>query len=389
MSVVSGLHPAGAQISTITSTANQAPLSTAVQPDSSFAPITELQASAASQNPAQQRSYDQQKLEAKHLTYQLETIEQTRQQNVQIQQQGTGLNDQLLSLAENSSQALQGENNQAKEIIAQLNIASDTSKKETNVAGATTRNTDEAVANTAQKSASDAPDKSENIETDKVQKQINAKAEAQELAQIRKLSERDIEVKNHEQAHKNAAGQYGGQMTLEFVQGPDGRRYAVGGEVSIDISVVAGDPRATISKMDQIKRAALSPAEPSSQDRQVAAEAARIRTVAQQELLLMVEETSELESELKVENDEKSNVVNDEKDNNSEEFQAMAAEKQASSTSDFGKIDQNEESSESSSGLSGFINTFIPSSSIDEQLQSIDLFKAQADKLGRNLDLII
>ena len=47
------------------------------------------------------------------------------------------------------------------------------------------------------------------------------------------------------------------------------------GEVSIDKSPVRGDPQATIEKMQQVRRAALAPAQPSGQDRQVAAEARR------------------------------------------------------------------------------------------------------------------
>ncbi|MEM6357195.1 MAG: putative metalloprotease CJM1_0395 family protein, partial [Pseudomonadota bacterium] len=49
------------------------------------------------------------------------------------------------------------------------------------------------------------------------------------------------------------------------------------GSVSIDVSPVPGDPEATIAKMQQVKAAALAPAEPSSADRRVAtvAEAAQ------------------------------------------------------------------------------------------------------------------
>ena len=57
--------------------------------------------------------------------------------------------------------------------------------------------------------------------------------------------------------------------------GPDGNRYAIGGEVSIDVAPVDGDPEATIAKMEIVKAAALAPAEPSAQDRKVAAIAER------------------------------------------------------------------------------------------------------------------
>jgi hypothetical protein len=48
---------------------------------------------------------------------------------------------------------------------------------------------------------------------------------------------------------------------------PDGCDYALGGEVAIDTSAIAGDPEATLRKMEQIRRAALAPANPSGQDR--------------------------------------------------------------------------------------------------------------------------
>ena len=78
-------------------------------------------------------------------------------------------------------------------------------------------------------------------------------------------------VRAHEQAHKAAAGAHAkGGPTYEYQSGPDGKRYAVGGEVQIDTSPVPNDPQATIQKMQQVQRAANAPAEPSSQDRRVA-----------------------------------------------------------------------------------------------------------------------
>ena len=69
---------------------------------------------------------------------------------------------------------------------------------------------------------------------------------------------------------------HGGAVSFQYQTGPDGKRYAVGGEVPIDVSSVEGDPRATLAKMQQIRRAALAPASPSGQDRAVAAQASRI-----------------------------------------------------------------------------------------------------------------
>lgn len=101
---------------------------------------------------------------------------------------------------------------------------------------------------------------------------------------IQQLKKTDREVKAHEQAHKNAGGQFAGSASFSYAVGPDGIRYAVGGEVSIDIAPVEGDPKATIAKMATIAAAALAPAKPSGQDRRVAALAASIRAEAQAEL---------------------------------------------------------------------------------------------------------
>ncbi|OBP13254.1 hypothetical protein A5320_19595 [Rheinheimera sp. SA_1] len=118
-------------------------------------------------------------------------------------------------------------------------------------------------------------------------KQQNAAQQRQEAAEQRELAElkkRDAEVKAHEAAHSSVGGQLASGPSYSFDLGPDGQQYAVGGEVQIDLSPVPGDPQATIIKMQQVKAAALAPSEPSSADRQVAAEAARRITEAQAEL---------------------------------------------------------------------------------------------------------
>ena len=105
-----------------------------------------------------------------------------------------------------------------------------------------------------------------------------------ELAEIARLKKRDREVRAHEQAHKAAAGQYAGAPQYTYQRGPDGKNYAVGGEVSIDTGAIPGDPEATLRKAQQLQRAALAPAEPSSQDQSVAAEAASMAIKARIEL---------------------------------------------------------------------------------------------------------
>lgn len=109
-----------------------------------------------------------------------------------------------------------------------------------------------------------------------------SEADQNALAQ---LSARDREVRAHEAAHSNAGGRFAGAPSYTFEQGPDGSSYAVGGEVSIDVAPIAGNPEATIQKAQTVRRAALAPAQPSSQDRAVAAQAAAIELAARQELL--------------------------------------------------------------------------------------------------------
>ena len=107
----------------------------------------------------------------------------------------------------------------------------------------------------------------------------------QDMQIVESLKARDREVRAHEQAHKSVGGQYAGAISLSYQSGPDGRRYAVGGEVPIDVSPIPGDPEATIVKMTIVKAAATAPAQPSTQDIMVAAEAGRIQMEAQNELL--------------------------------------------------------------------------------------------------------
>lgn len=105
-------------------------------------------------------------------------------------------------------------------------------------------------------------------------------------SQIQTLKARDQEVRNHEQAHLSAAGGLAvSGASFEFVTGPDGQRYAVGGEVSIDTSGVPGDPEATLRKAETIRRAALAPAQPSGQDYSVASKAATMANQARIEMM--------------------------------------------------------------------------------------------------------
>ncbi len=108
---------------------------------------------------------------------------------------------------------------------------------------------------------------------------------SEEQREVQRLKTRDREVHAHERAHQAAGGSYvRGGPSYETKTGPDGKSYAVGGEVQIDTSPVAGNPAATIQKMQQVRRAALAPADPSSADRRVAAAATQKEQAARKEL---------------------------------------------------------------------------------------------------------
>jgi hypothetical protein len=135
------------------------------------------------------------------------------------------------------------------------------------------------------------PDKADNQQTrtsanDTANQTGSNNLTEQELQIIEKMKARDREVRAHEQAHKSVGGQYAGAISFSYQSGPDGRRYAVGGEVPIDVSPIPGNPEATIAKMAIVKAAATAPAQPSTQDIMVASEAGRIMLEAQNDLML-------------------------------------------------------------------------------------------------------
>ncbi|MBW3595686.1 MAG: hypothetical protein KY475_00260 [Planctomycetes bacterium] len=120
---------------------------------------------------------------------------------------------------------------------------------------------------------------------------IEGELTPEERQQVKELQIRDREVRAHEQAHLAAAGPYAlGGPTYEHETGPDGNRYAVGGEVQIDTSPVPDDPEATIAKARVVRAAALAPAKPSAQDQAVAAAAAKMESEARAELMKQEQE---------------------------------------------------------------------------------------------------
>lgn len=111
----------------------------------------------------------------------------------------------------------------------------------------------------------------------------NGELSEEEEEKVQDMQQREQEVIAHENAHRAAGGSLASAPSYDYEQGPDGRSYINSGEVSIDISKES-DPEDTIDKMEQVKAAALAPAEPSSADRSAAAEATSIAAEARNEL---------------------------------------------------------------------------------------------------------
>jgi hypothetical protein len=100
---------------------------------------------------------------------------------------------------------------------------------------------------------------------------------------VSKLSARDTAVRAHEAAHQAAAGGLGGAASFSYETGPDGKRYAVGGEVPVSLRP-GRTPQETIANAQTVRSAALAPADPSAQDLAVAAQASQMEAQARQEI---------------------------------------------------------------------------------------------------------
>jgi hypothetical protein len=128
----------------------------------------------------------------------------------------------------------------------------------------------------------------------------------EQQAQVRELERIDNEVRTHEQAHLSAGGSLvRGGASYSYTQGPDGKQYATGGEVNIDMSS-EDTPAATIAKMQQVIAAAMAPAKPSSQDYSVAAAANKV--IAESRMQEARQRTEE-ENNTTVENSAENNTV--------------------------------------------------------------------------------
>lgn len=100
--------------------------------------------------------------------------------------------------------------------------------------------------------------------------------------QVQDLQARDTHVRSHEAAHQAAGGDLTGPASFSYEQGPDGRSYAVGGEVPIQ-SRAGRTPDETISIARRVRAAALAPSDPSAADLAAASAASQVELRAMQQ----------------------------------------------------------------------------------------------------------
>lgn len=106
----------------------------------------------------------------------------------------------------------------------------------------------------------------------------------QEQRQVAELQQIDRAVRAHEAAHIAAGGEViTSGADYSYTYGPDGRQYAVGGEVGID-TAPERDPADNIEKGIAIQAAALAPRDPSPQDYRVAGIGAQLESRGRGEL---------------------------------------------------------------------------------------------------------
>jgi len=121
----------------------------------------------------------------------------------------------------------------------------------------------------------------------------------EEEADVERLKKREEEVKAHEAAHAAAGGGVTGAISYSYTTGPDNKEYITDGEIQIDTSAGGSDPESVIAKMEAVIRSAYAPAEPSSKDRQVAAQAQQILAAAE----LQAKEQKSAEEEVEASDD--------------------------------------------------------------------------------------
>lgn len=134
------------------------------------------------------------------------------------------------------------------------------------------------------------PDRTDTQRPDTAETRQSPAELRREQLEIRSLAARDREVRAHEAAHAAVGGSLAGSPSYTYQRGPNGRSYAVAGEVPINLTQDPANPAATLRNAEQVRRAALAPAQPSAQDRRIAAVAMQVAQQAQIALARQVQD---------------------------------------------------------------------------------------------------
>jgi len=148
-------------------------------------------------------------------------------------------------------------------------------------------------------------------ETQKEEDKKEVEKSSDELSQDEKrlvldLQSRDTEVRAHEAAHQSGGASTGG-ATYTYQQGPDGKMYAIGGEVSISFQT-GSTPQETIANAQAVIASALAPADPSGQDLAVASSAMLMMMKAQQQVARQTQDATMGKETYKNEADKNNNT---------------------------------------------------------------------------------
>lgn len=168
--------------------------------------------------------------------------------------------------------------------------------------------------NLAQQNSSNKALNNKDNNEDDTQKQVvnGLELDAKQIQQLRELQSTDREVKAHEAAHQAAGGSLAGGASYSYVKGPDNQMYAVSGEVPIRMQK-GNTPDETIANARQIASAAMAPANPSSQDYKVAANALKLEMEARSEAVKLKAEKN-IQDKKDKEQNENTNKTENNKD---------------------------------------------------------------------------
>jgi hypothetical protein len=121
---------------------------------------------------------------------------------------------------------------------------------------------------------------------------------AEDKRKLQDLKRKDKEVRRQEQIRRAVAGPVArGGPRYRYVEGPDGKKYAISGEIVLDtyFGDVLSNPEAALKKARRVRRAALS-GNPSARDRQIASKATQVEAKARR-ILAQKKENQEARKE--------------------------------------------------------------------------------------------